>query len=173
MWKADIERESWVHSSLGHRALSLHLRNYLRRKYSYVNWAVIVYDGTCNCDGALHGLAGEYYCLFHHYGHNIAVGRLVFQSHSACDNLESLFWQAYSPVTISESSGFWGWSRTTRLNTGQTVTNTWNRLVQLGVSPIMLNIIRKVPYTASWYFNNHLIHVTLRDGYGYATLIAH
>ena len=163
MWKTDVERESRSH--LSHQDLSIHLRNYLRDKYPGVYWVAVVYDDVTGFSKhTVRAVEGSSYHLWRHYGHNIVVGRLI-NPQTSYSNLDSLFWQAYSPQY--DSSGFLDLGSPV-LNALRTVDSTWSNLVNLGVRPVMLHVVSSgVSNAAAWQFDRD--HLVRTDG---AVLIA-
>ena len=132
-----------------------------------MNWVVIVYDDVRGFQ--FHTVQGAFYHLWRHYGHNIVVGRLINPG-LPYTNLNSLFWNAYSPQY--DSSGFWGWGPKV-LNAERTVESTWNGLVSRGVTPVMLHILRSdISYSVTSYFSTSYLVTTSLNGNGFATLIA-
>ena len=168
MWKTDIERESRDHSHLSHFDLSVHLRDYLRDNYAGVKWVVVVYDSVKGY--RKHNARGLYYHLFRHYGHNIVVGRLFDSGRTPQIDLNSLFWQAYAPRFVS--TGLFGWGGSV-LHAQRTAQATWDRLVNLGVSPVMLHIFSSgIGGTVASYIDSRFLVTGSLNDDGFATLIA-
>ena len=168
MWKRDIERVGYDHSGLSHDGLSRCIRDELQNKYPNVYWVVIVYNELSGWEA--HTVKGQYYHLFRYHGHNIVVGRVVSPNYYyAPANLESTFWEAYAPVTYTTIS--W-WTIYTHLHARNTVNRIWDNLEDEGLSPIMLHIFTSGSYGHYDNCDGRCEHVTLPNGYGYATVIA-
>lgn len=100
-----------------------------------------VYDDVYGFEQhTVRGYKSNHHVLFHHFGHNIVVGRLVVgQSTSPPQNLKSTLRSAYWPHCILY--GIPG-HLTCAIHAGKTVKSTWNQLRNRGLNPVMLHIIQ-------------------------------
>ena len=186
-WKQDVERES-RRSDLSTRSLSVHLRDYLQRKYPGVFWIVVVYDPIFGYDK--HTLTGDgpnVYHLFRHYGHNIVVcRRIISELPHAPSNLRNTFFQLYYGYEGHQrhiSCGgqiYCHTTYTTEYDSHRTYDGTWRNLHNHGVYPTMLLIITSNQGSISLsdsrqqhqsVYNQYMVDTHMSRGNAYAVLV--
>ena len=170
-WKQDIDSESQTHSGKSNYDLAYHLMTFLRNKYSSIQWVAVVYDEVTGWEA--HTVKGTYYHHFRHYGHNIVVGRVILPSYrNVPSDLSGKFWRAYTPTYYDDCWDPACWSKKTKLNSKPSVDNTWNKLYDEGLYPVMLHMFTSgIGSGAAHNFQGRLIIENLTNG-GRATLIA-
>ena len=121
-----------LNSHLARHDLALTLFNHLVEMFgSGVKWFIIVYDDVSGEE--MHAVSGiDYYHLFHHYGNNIVVLRMVFpRNRHEPDDLHGDFLRAYEPHFDGQ-----------HINAKETALNTWLNLPQQGIEPWNIFILR-------------------------------
>ena len=140
--------------------------------YGDVYWAVIVYDDVTG--SSEHAVRGTFFSLFHHYGHNIVVGKVTspLSRNAPSDyQLSIKFWEAYRPTYRTKCIDFLCLANYPKLDSKPSVDNTWDTLVLNGLFPEMLHMFTsEIDYGIGSNFDDGMINVALTDG-GRATLI--